>query len=368
MCRGDYCKQAAETTDDEIEILEICRRVWLCRRWVMSVVVVSLFLGGIIAAVMPEEYEAVCEMVPQGGSNSGQGHFSSLAALAGINLGYADEENALSPHLYENIVSSVAFRKELLQNSIYSVRERAFRRLDSYLMDGWQKEWQRAEYDTLYRIDAVSRWDYNCMRALERRVTLVLDDQKGSLLLSVRMPERLVAAQVAQAVVLQLERYVTEFKIEKVQSNLEFVEQRYIEARRDFERIQLRRARFRDANRNTTRYAAQTELERLDAEYDVALNLYNELAMQLEQAKIKVKETMPVLAVINPVTVPYKRSKPRKMVIVLCSALVGFAVGVLSALLIPVAADITGSNWLHRILPKAAYKGLNRRTYDALDT
>ncbi len=118
MCRGDYCKQAAETVEDEIEILEICRRVWLCRRWVMSVVVVSIFLGGIIAAVMPEEYEAVCEMVPQGGSNSGRGHFSSLAALAGINLGYADEENALSPHLYENIVSSVAFRKELLQNSI----------------------------------------------------------------------------------------------------------------------------------------------------------------------------------------------------------------------------------------------------------
>lgn len=342
MRNSDNTHRLSENSESgEIELTQLLIRVWRGRRLVLAVVVVALFVGGFVAAVMPEEYDATCCVVPQSSQSAGQNRVSSLVALAGINLGYNDDVAALSPLLYEDIVGGVAFRKELLRTEVYSAREGGYMTLREYLIPKSDKSRESAlEAAEVGEIDVVTRYDYACLRALEHRVTLTQDDGKGCLTLVVRMPEPLVAAQVAQAAIEQLQRYITEFKIEKVASNLLFVQERYDEARNRFYDVQSRRAQFRDANRNTTRYAAKTALERLDAEYELALNLYNELASQLEQARIKVKETMPVLTVINPVYVPFKRSKPRKMIIIATFALIGAGVGVAVVLLQPVVANV----------------------------
>jgi len=52
------------------------------------------------------------------------------------------------------------------------------------------------------------------------------------------------------------------------------------------------------------------------------------LAKQLEQAKIKVKETQPILTVIEPAVVPNQKSKPNRPLILLAFALVGVFIAV----------------------------------------
>lgn len=179
---------------------------------------------------------------------------------------------------------------------------------------------------------------------------MTLDDKNGYLSLTVTMPEAIAAAELAEATVTLLQKYITEFKIEKVQSNLDFVQERYNEAKAEFEDIQDRRARFRDANLNTTKYSARTQLEKLDAEYTLALNLYSELASKLEQAKINVKETTPILTVINPVTVPLQKSKPRRAMILFGWTFFGIVLGMGAVLVLPSVAEITGSKRLKGIV------------------
>ena len=170
------------------------------------------------------------------------------------------------------------------------------------------------------------------------------------------MPEAVAAAQMAQATFALLERYITEFKIEKVQSNLDFVQERYDEAKRNFEDVQARRAKLRDANMNTSRYSARTELERLDAEYTLAQGVYTSLAQQVEQAKISVKETTPILTIIKPVTVPYKRSKPQRVQILFIFTFLGFAAGAGCVLGIPTVAEIFGSERIKAIVKELPAK------------
>lgn len=179
---------------------------------------------------------------------------------------------------------------------------------------------------------------------------MTLDDKNGYLSLSVTMPEPLAAAEMAEAAVTLLQKYITEFKIEKVQSNLDFVQERYDEAKANFEDIQDRRARFRDANQNTSRYSARTQLEKLDAEYTLAMNMYSELASKLEQAKINVKETTPILTVINPVTVPLEKSKPRRAMILFGWTFFGIVLGMGTVLVLPSVAEITGSERLKGVV------------------
>ena len=185
---------------------------------------------------------------------------------------------------------------------------------------------------------------------LSNCIGITLDDENGYVTIYAKMPEPVAAAQLAQATLELLQKYITEFKIEKVKSNLDFVQERYDEAKRSFEDVQARRAKLRDANMNTSRYAARTELERLDAEYTLAQGVYTSLAQQVEQAKISVKETTPVLTVIKPVTVPYKKSKPQRVMILFAFTFLGVVAGAGSVLLIPSLAEITGSERIKRFV------------------
>lgn len=262
----------------------------------------------------------------------------------------------LSPYVYENLLKSTKFRKELMQKEIYFEKAgRPVSIFEYYTSEEFNKptvidyikkytiglpgviigairgEQPEADYSSLNEsatnIETTSKDEYNVIQMLKNVITIELDDKKGFVTISVVMPEPMAAAQLAQATVDLLQQYITVFKIEKEQSNLDFIQERYDEVKRDFEEIQARRARYRDANQNTIKNFARVELERIEAEYQLTMNVYGELAMQLEQAKIKVKETTPILTIVNPVTVPYKKSSPGIIKIMLAFTFVGLMIG-----------------------------------------
>ena len=371
--------------DNQADLVELIQRMWINKVLIIIVTSVFVVLGLLVAIFSSKVYTSACDVVPQASDSSALSRMGSLAALAGINLDQMQNVKTLSPLVYKNIMESTTFRKELMQTplnfkeidhpiSFYeyctneeynkpSIGEYIIKYtvgLPFVILKAIRGEQPSPDYGALNQsgdssIETVTKEEYECLKALDDCITLRLDDKKGYVTISANMPEAVAAAQMAQATLELLQRYITEFKIEKVQSNLDFVQERYNEAKSNFEDIQSRRAKFRDANMNTTRYSAHAELEKLDAEYSLALNLYKELSTQLEQTKISVKETMPVLTVITPVTVPFKKSKPKRVVILFAYTFFGVLAGAGSVLVIPTIAEITGSDKLRRLvkeLPK----------------
>lgn len=371
--------------DNQADLVELIQRMWINKALIIIVTSVFVVLGLLVALFSPKEYTSACDVVPQASDSSALSRMGSLAALAGINLDQMQNVKTLSPLVYKNIMESTTFRKELMQTplnfkeidhpiSFYeyctneeynkpSIGEYIIKYtvgLPFVILKAIRGEQPSPDYGALNQsgdssIETVTKEEYECLKALDDCITLRLDDKKGYVTITANMPEAVAAAQMAQATLELLQRYITEFKIEKVQSNLDFVQERYNEAKSNFEDIQSRRAKFRDANMNTTRYSAHAELEKLDAEYSLALNLYKELSTQLEQTKISVKETMPVLTVITPVTVPFKKSKPKRVIILFAYTFFGVLAGAGSVLVIPTIAEITGSDKLRRLvkdLPK----------------
>ena len=358
--------------EQDVDLVELIQRMWINRGLIVKVTIGFMVFGLLIAIFSSKVYTASCDVVPQTSESTTLSRMSSLAAMAGINLNQMQDVKTLSPYVYENITKSTTFYKELMQTNIfirevghpisfyeyYTSEEYNKPSILEYILkytiglpgvilkairgDNKDKNLEKLG-DDMARIETVTEDEYNGMKMLNECVRLTLDDKKGYVTITANMPEALAAAQMAQATVTLLQKYITEFKIEKVQSNLDFVQERYDEAKRNFEDIQARRAKFRDANLNTTRYSARTELDKLDAEYSLAMNLYSELATQLEQAKIKVKETIPVLTIINPVTVPFKKSKPQRAMILIAFTFLGVVAGMGCVLLLPTVADITGS-------------------------
>jgi uncharacterized protein involved in exopolysaccharide biosynthesis len=67
----------------------------------------------------------------------------------------------------------------------------------------------------------------------------------------------------------------------------------------------------------------------LQSDYQLAFEVYSQLAQQLEQAQIKVKEDTPVFSIVKPVTVPIEKSKPNRPLILIIWTFLGvvFAIG-----------------------------------------
>ena len=358
--------------EQEIDLLELIQRMWHNRKFIIRITLAFMLLGLLVALFSKKEYTASCDVVPQTSSSSTSSQMSSLARLAGINIAQNQDVKVLSPFVYENILSSTRFRKELMTTPIdFKKAARPVSFYDYYTNEEFNKpsvvdyimkytiglpgviigairgEQPEPSYESLNeattQIETLTKDEYRVVGILSGAVSLSLDDKKGYVTIAATMPEPLAAAQLAQATVDLLQKYITEFKVEKVQSNLDFVQQRHDEVKRDFEDVQARRARYRDANHNTIKNQARIEQERLEAEYQLAMNVYGELAMQLEQAKIKVKETTPILTIINPVTVPFNKSKPRRAMILFAFTLLGAVVGMGGVLLLPTVADIVDS-------------------------
>lgn len=353
--------------EQEIDIVGLIKKMWLNRKLIIKVTLAFMVLGLLAAIFGSKEFTASCDIVPQtsGGSSS---QMSSLARLAGINIPQGQEVKMLSPYVYENLLKSTKFRKELMQKEIYFEKAgRPVSIFEYYTSEEFNKptvidyikkytiglpgviigairgEQPEADYSSLNEsatnIETTSKDEYNVIQMLKNVITIELDDKKGFVTISVVMPEPMAAAQLAQATVDLLQQYITVFKIEKEQSNLDFIQERYDEVKRDFEEIQARRARYRDANQNTIKNFARVELERIEAEYQLTMNVYGELAMQLEQAKIKVKETTPILTIVNPVTVPYKKSSPGIIKIMLAFTFVGLMIGMGCVSSIPILVN-----------------------------
>ena len=371
--------------EQEIDIMELIRKMWLNKALILKIAAVFMVVGVFVALFSPKVYTASCDVVPQTSDGSGSSKMSSLAALAGINLNQSMDVKALSPLVYENILKSTTFRKELMQTPIefekagkavsfyeyYTSEEYNKPSVFSYIkkytiglpfvilnaIRGEQELPQISAADgDAQQIESLTEDEYKVSQILSQAVSIVLTEKKGYVTITANMPEAVAAAQLAQATLTLLQKYITEFKIDKVQSNLDFVQSRYDEAKQNFEDIQFRRAKYRDSNQNVVKHSARVEQEKLDAEYTLAMTLYTELAKQLEQAKISVKETAPILTVINPVTVPYKKSKPQRATILMAFIFLGVAAGAGVVLGVPYLADLTGNDNIRRFVKELPEK------------
>jgi uncharacterized protein involved in exopolysaccharide biosynthesis len=183
--------------------------------------------------------------------------------------------------------------------------------------------------DPNYDINKLTLDQEEVRKIIEKNLSLEVNDSEGYLTFISRFPEANLSAQVAKEATKLLQAYVTMFKVEKATAQLEFVRDRYKENKGEFEEAQSKLAAFRDANRNISSEIVRTHEERLQYDYQLAFEVYSELAKQLEQSLIKVEENTPVFSIIQDVVVPIKKSKPRRTFILMISLILGGVAGVI---------------------------------------
>jgi len=334
--------------DDEIDLIALAKTFWSGRRFVFRSILICGVLGFFIAIFTAKEYVATTIMVPSGSdATSKLGSLSGLAAMAGINIGAATGSD-LSPMVYPQIVSSLPFQLELMNTPLnFSELSEPITFFDYYSKP------QKPNLLLKYTIGLpgviltairgkepdkkiigennapleLSNKQRDVRQILSELISLETNVKDGILTLTAKMHEARAAAQLGQRAQELLQQYITEFKIKKAKANLDFIQQRYDETAQKFDVAQERLASFRDRNKNVSLATAKTEEERLSSQYNLIYGIYSELAKQLEQAKIQVKQDTPVFTIIEPISVPTKKSKPNRPLILFIWLFLGGVLG-----------------------------------------
>ncbi|HIZ87554.1 MAG TPA: lipopolysaccharide biosynthesis protein [Candidatus Coprenecus pullistercoris] len=337
----------------EIDLVALFVRLWRKRRFIIYVTLCFIAFGLFIALCTSEEYTASTTFVPQTSESLLNSSMTSLASLAGISLSQIGQSESLPTTVYPQLLSNVDYVKELMYTPVkFDGRPDSVTLYDFFTdpEDGYTTFFGTLGRYTLglpgVIVDAVrgerevdsillgqsslavyTKREYDCLEILSKRVSIDINDKDGYVTLSARMPEAYAAAQVAQTAFDLLEKYVTEYRLEKTKATLDFVDARYVEAKAEFEARQLEYARFRDANRNLSTATAQIMDDRLSQEYELANTIYTELARQKTQMEIQVKENTPVLSVVEPVVIPFERTRPKRAIIMIVFAFLGGCTG-----------------------------------------
>jgi len=333
--------------DDSIDLIVLLKQIYQGRKLIIISTFVATILGVVVALATPNTYTSGATFIPQtGGESKPSSSLSGLASLAGISLGGMGGGSDIPPSLYPQIVSSIPYSLDLLEKTIeISGSERSLRdylgddfdlslldTLKKYtiglpgtllsLLKGTSSEVVSHAPDEIYQI---SENDRNLFVTLNNKLKLTLNEKEGFLTLEFSDENRFVAAQVAEHAKELLQQRIIAFKNQSARELLDFTTKQYQENKISYEALQDSIAIFKDRNLNISSSLYQNRLERLERELNIASSVVGQLASQVEQAKLQVNKDTPVFTIIEPVTVPFERSAPKRRFIVVIWIFLGAA-------------------------------------------
>ncbi|MEM6843557.1 MAG: Wzz/FepE/Etk N-terminal domain-containing protein [Bacteroidota bacterium] len=378
--KAQYNHTHSGSEEDEIDLLELFQQVWGKRKIIFVTTGIAFILGLFIAIVSPAEYSAEIVLMPQTSNSGSIGGSSSilrqLGGFAGVSLGGAS--GTLDKTLYPDITQSTSSYLAIMEKEMYfptldttmslyyyftevdnpPVTEyikqytlglpRLLIQLPVRLLPLFDKPAPNAQklvtptsedtlsqissttvldrQDTLYQPITLNGRQLSVMSKLKNRIITTIEDN-GMVKVSATMPDPLIAAKTTELSVNYLTQYITDYRIEKAQADLTFIEQQYEAKKARYNQSQQRLAAIQDRNANIVTERGRIELKRAETEYNLAFSLYQSVAQQLEQARIKVQEETPAFKVLEPIQIPLRKSEPNEELIIILSLFAGIAIG-----------------------------------------
>jgi len=354
--------------DDEefIDIIGLLKDLWINRRTIYLVAGIVLTIGVVVYLGSEKIYYSETKLMPETSSSQTQlGQFvQQYENILGIQQRRMEDED-IRVSMYPHIVESLPFQIELMQHEVYF--SDIGRRVT--IFEYFSEHYKRSFVDNA----SVMLWDYtiglpvtiwNFVTSLQKQeeverplinfsdfrdfdepkmldpqirrvastvsgyITIEREPQTNFVRIGVSLSDAYASTEMVMLVKNLLQEYVIEYRTEKSLKNLEFIRERYEEARQKWIATQDSLAIYQDRNINPARQSIAVREQRLQSEYDLSYSLYNTLARRLQESEIQVQEETPVFRVHEPATVPARPAAPSAARIIGGAAFAGLFLGI----------------------------------------
>ena len=321
--------------EQEIDIMELISKLWKKKTMIIKWCVVGAIIGLIAGFSIPKTYTAGVTFAPETQQKTNSS-VSSIASMMGVNLN--NNVDAISVEMYPDIVHSTPFIYELFDLPV--TFERKDSTITTDLLD-YMKEYQKSawwshvigapfkvlgwvmsigkekEVDVDIPISELNvsnlpKKERSVVKFFAENIMVNVDKKTGKTSMSLELQDPLVVATVMEAVTDNLKNYMSDYRTSKARQDIENLEVICDQRKADYYLAQQAYAQSVDGNKNVARKSAQAELERLQQEMNLAYQVYSQVATQLEGARIQAEQAKPVFVIIDPITVPLRKTAPSK--------------------------------------------------------
>ena len=353
-----------EFDKDLVYIIDLLKKIWSRKKFLAKVSLTFIVIGIIIALTSPISYQSHTIFVPQTSdqsSTSAKG-LGSLASLAGINLNAeasSSLDNYISPLLYSKIVDSDEFSMKLINEKLVfengkslSVKDyllssevnyfnplnliyKILKVIQKYTIGLFTKNEKNQEindkvYKDYYIIDDE---DYNLIKGFRQKFLITANKKEGFIQVTANDKNPLISTQLVKLITENLQSDIISLRTNKIREQLEYSKEQYLKKKTEFEKLQNDLAKFKDSNKNISTALFLSELQKLESDYQLQQSLLMSLANEYNRNKIKLNKNTPIFSVLDEVSVPNTRSKPKRKKIVLIWASIGIISSIIYILL-----------------------------------
>jgi hypothetical protein len=332
---------------DEISYLDILIIFKISIKKNYKIILFIIFLMSLISVMQykftPYEYEASSTVLIEQNSNSSK-NLSGISSLLGINMPMQQNES-IGPDMYQEIIESQAFLFDLMYQKIpYNARGNDSTTLNIYFSNYEQvtffdklknlisfnregiKKYELTKNKSestivqntiipseiiaikIPPIVQINPKDAQIINLVKSRISVNFIGKKC--IVRVKMPTPILSAIVSKLVVEKLTNYIELYKTTKQRDNIIYLQKRFDESELKYKQSQQKLANFKDNSLGLIFQSVQTREQVYTNELTINFNIYNQFAMQLEQAKIDLKKETPLFSVIEPITIPTSNFEP----------------------------------------------------------
>lgn len=284
----------------------------------------------------PRTYMSEVKLAPES-SQSALGGLSSLGSMMGIKVGNLENDDAILPTLYPDVLKSPDFLLEVLKVKV-STKDGKVKDVDykTYLTKHCKATWWAVGMDRLMnlfkseetgtsitpsedgegsRLIMLTPTDGRLLKGLESLIQCNVDKKTDVISIKVIDQDPLVAAILVDSISTRLQVFITNYRTKKARGEVRHLQSLYDKSYADYQKAQREYAAFVDAHTDVVLSRYKVKEEDLENEVQLKYNVYSQMAVQLKAAESKVMQRTPVYTTIQAAMVPYKHIAPKRMVL-----------------------------------------------------
>ena len=317
---------------NEFDFLMLLRYLRAKKKYFLFSAVIGVVLGLIVAFSIPKTYTSKMSLAIESQREQKLGGgMGALASMAGVDLGSG--EDAISPNLYPDVVSTNKFLIELLHTPVQTLKGKNYK---SYVEFTQAEErspwWSKAMSGVVSAVKSLfgdhpekvsfpsTGVDPNRLSESEEQV---VKDIRGSIhcdvnketdvvTLSCTSQDPLVAKMMTDAARKRLQLFIKEYRTNKARADYAYYSSLEQQLRGKYQTAQRKYAAYADSHQDLELKSYETKLTDLENEMQNAFNAYTQMKQQVQMAEAKIQERTPVFTVVEDAYVPLRPTAPKK--------------------------------------------------------
>jgi hypothetical protein len=335
---------------DEIPLIELWQVLLAAFKSIYKICIILFIVTLIISYFQykytPEEFEGKATVIIE--QSSGTTNINGLTSLLGLSQGANSSSTSglMGPDMYKDIVQSQAFLSDVVSTKIPISIKKDSLTLEEYFVNGeapgfYQKIknpslFFNPQKNTKNQIDIltidssaliqnqispnmisdskippiveIKGTKAMAIGIMKNRIDISFKDKYCTIL--VRMPDPVLSSVACNLILEKLINYITYYKTSKLRNNISYLEDRYAESELKYKNSLQKSASYKDNSFGIIFQSSQTREQLLSNEVSIAFNIYNQFAVQLEQARIELKKETPLFSILEPITINWSKTTP----------------------------------------------------------